>query len=82
MLPKWVVDNRTSVLEEAAPYVGMSREARVEIIRKVMRVGAKLIATHAHRDRVLAWHDPLPKGSTELLARLRSAYRDRHGRAL
>lgn len=79
MLPKWVKDNRTAVLEEAAPYVGMSREARVEITRQVMRVAAKQIAAHSERDRVLAWHDPLPKSSTELLARLRSDYRYRHG---
>jgi hypothetical protein len=79
-LPKWVTDNRTAVLDEAAPYVDMTDEQRFEILRSVCRVGARQLADHADRDRVLAWRDPLPRSSVELLRRLQREYRERHGR--
>ena len=81
MLPKWVTENRTAVLEEAAPYRNLSSIEREEIIRKVMRVGARQLASRADRERLLAWSDPLPKSSVEAMERLRREYRLGNGRA-
>ncbi|MBL8949817.1 MAG: hypothetical protein JNK82_03510 [Myxococcaceae bacterium] len=71
MLPKWAKDNRTAVLEEAAPYVGMSDEQRLEVLRSVLRAGARQLAMHSERERLMEFRDPLPKSSIEALARLR-----------
>ncbi len=71
MLPKWAKDNRTAVLEEAAPYVGMSHEQRVEVLRRVVQSGARQLDARADRARLLEFRDPMPKSSIEGLARLR-----------
>jgi hypothetical protein len=79
-LPKWAVDNRTAVLDETTPYRDMSDAERLEILRKVVRVGARQLAEHPDRERLATWHDPLPRSSIEALERLRREYRQ-HGRA-
>jgi hypothetical protein len=71
MLPKWAKDNRSAVLDEAAEYVSLSAEQRVELLRKVLQAGARQLASRADRAALLEFRDPLPKSSIELLARLR-----------
>ena len=81
VLPKWVKDNRTAVLEEAAAYVGLTQQQRTELLRTVVRTGARQLADRADRRRLLDFRDPLPKSSTEALERLRQQRRAHGGRA-
>jgi hypothetical protein len=81
VLPKWAKDNRTAVLEEAADYVGLTHEQRVELLRRVVRSGARQLAGRDDRVRLLEFRDPLPKSSVEALARLRAKHRAGGGRA-
>jgi len=79
VLPKWVKDNRSAVLEEAAPYARMSHAERAEVLAKVVRAGARQLANRPDRARLLELRDPLPKSSRELLARLRKQARNGRG---
>ena len=42
--------------------------------------GAKQMAAHADRQRLLEWRDPLPRSTLQLLDRLRREYRLDHAR--
>jgi hypothetical protein len=74
-LPKWVVDNRTSVARETARYRDMTDDDRWRATAAACRAAARQLATRPDRDRILDYRDPLPPESTALLARLRAAYR-------
>jgi hypothetical protein len=74
-LPKWVVDNRTSVAREAAPYRGLTPEQRLRDTAIACRGAARQLAARSDRQRVLDYRDPLPASSVAALQRLRMAYR-------
>jgi hypothetical protein len=74
-LPKWVVDNESSLREEAAPYVSLTPEARAEMLAAACRAGAKLLRARTDAARILARVDPLPESSELALARLRALKR-------
>jgi hypothetical protein len=79
-LPSWVVDNRTSVEREAAPYREMTATQRLEILDSLCRDAMALLASRPDRQRVLEFRDRLPPSAVEALARLRAEYRAREGR--
>jgi len=70
-LPGWVVDQRTSVLQEVDPYVGASSSERLAATRACCRAAMSLLRYHTDPARALAWIDPLPEESKATLARLR-----------
>ena len=77
-LPKWVVDDRTSIDREAAPYLGMPAEERARATAAACRAAARQLANRPDRARLLAYRDPLPERTIVILRRLRA---DRHRRA-
>jgi hypothetical protein len=74
-LPKWVVDNESSIREEAAPYVGLTPEERANLLGAACRAGAKLLRARPDAARVLEHVDPLPESSEKALTRLRAQKR-------
>ncbi len=74
-LPPWVVDNRTAVAREAAPYRDLSVEEHWRATAAACRAAARQLAARPDRSRLLAYRDPLPASSVALLARLRDAAR-------
>jgi hypothetical protein len=74
-MPKWVVDNRTAVAREAEPYRHLTDVERWRATAAACRSAARQLATRTDRVRLLAYRDPLPRESIELLARLRAAHR-------
>jgi hypothetical protein len=72
-LPPWVTDNRTAVAREAAPYRGLTPEARWRATAAACRAAARQLAHRSDRERILAFRDPLPESSVEALRRLRAA---------
>lgn len=76
-LPGWVVDNATSLREEAAPYIGLTPEQRAPMLRAACRAGARLLRARSDADPVLAYVEPLPASTEQALARLRASKRER-----
>src|SRR4029450_5371940 len=74
-LPKWVVDNRTAVDREAAPWRGRSPEEHHRALAAACRAAARQLAQRADRERLLAYRDPLPDSTLAALRRLRAAAR-------
>jgi hypothetical protein len=72
-LPGWVVDNETSVNEEAAPYVGMTTAERWAATRRCCEAAAVMLRFSRNPEAGLAHRDALPASSVEVLARLRRA---------
>jgi hypothetical protein len=72
-LPKWVVDNRTSVEREAAPYRMLTPEERWRAPSAACRSAARQLAARPDRQRILDYRDPLPESTIALLCRLRAA---------
>lgn len=73
-LPGWVVDNRTSVLREAAPYREMTPEQRLKLMSTLCDEAMKQLNAREDRDAVLRFREPLPQSSVEALARLRAEF--------
>jgi len=71
VLPAWVVDDSTSVRNEAAPYRLMSPEQRAFHLAQACRAAAKILLVREDRQRVLEYLDPLPDSTVSALARLR-----------
>jgi hypothetical protein len=71
-LPGWVVDNKTSVKREAAPWRDRSDEEHAQALAAVCRASAKILRARDDRAVVNAWVDPLPPHSIAALKRLRS----------
>ncbi len=69
-LPGWVVGNREAVAREAAPYRGLSTEARFRLL-SACRTAAHQLANRPDRERILDGADPLPPSSRAILKRLR-----------
>jgi hypothetical protein len=76
-LPGWVTDNRTAVAREAAPYRGLSAEARTRATAAACRAAARQLASRPDRERVLEFRDPLPESSSAALEKLRRAAKER-----
>ena len=74
-LPGWVVDDRTSVAREAAPYRRMTADERWRHLSAACRAAARQLASRPDRERLLAYRDPLPESSAAILARLRAEQR-------
>ena len=74
-LPGWVVDNRTSVEREAAPYRAMTAEERWRATAAACRSAARQLANRPDRERLLDYRDPLPDSSVAALRRLRQTRR-------
>lgn len=79
-LPGWVVDDVTSVREEAAFVRPLSFSDRARLTRMACRAAARQLAQRPDRERLLAYRDPLPASSVALFERLRAEYRAKHGK--
>jgi hypothetical protein len=71
-LPKWVVDNHTSVEREAEPHRLLTPEARWRATASACGSAARQLATRPDRQRILDYRDPLPESTRVLLRRLRA----------
>lgn len=76
-LPKWVVDDQTSIEREAAPWRGRPPEAHQRATAAACRAAARQLAQRADRERLLAFRDPLPESTLAALRRLRATARRR-----
>jgi hypothetical protein len=74
-LPGWVVDDRASVANEAAPYRQLTAAQRSELLAAACRAAARQLANRTDRERILAHRDPLPPSSIVVLRRLREEHR-------
>jgi hypothetical protein len=74
-LPKWMVDDRTSIEREAAPWRGRSPEEHARATAAACRAAARQLALRPDRERLLAYRDPLPQSTRVALRRLREAAR-------
>lgn len=72
-LPGWVVDNATSVADEAAPYVSMTAAQRWEATKRCCQAASAMLRFHRDPEVALMYRDPLPESSVAALARLRRA---------
>ncbi|MEY4508421.1 MAG: hypothetical protein RLZZ450_543 [Pseudomonadota bacterium] len=77
-LPKWAVDNATSLRREAAPYLALEPEQRALELRAVCRSAARLLRARGDAERILNLVEPLPESSRQALRRLREQKRE-HG---
>ncbi len=74
-LPPWVLDNRTAVAREAAPYRGLTPAQRTQALAAACRAAARQLAARPDRQRLREYRDPLPESSAAVLRRLRAAAR-------
>ena len=70
-LPRWVVDDVSSVRAEVAEWVGTSAAERLQLAKLCARDVLWAAAASGHRARVLAQVDPLPESTLRALERLR-----------
>ena len=77
-LPKWAVDNATSLRREAAPYLALGPEQRAVELRAVCRSAARLLRARSDAERILDLVEPLPESTRQALRRLREQERE-HG---
>lgn len=70
-LPGWVIDNETSVREEAAPYVRMTMAERWDATRRCCEAAATMLRFNPDPAPALAYRDPVPRGTALALAKLR-----------
>lgn len=71
-VPAWVVDDVTSVREEAEPYRDMTPQQRATIMAMACRAAVRLLQSRIDRDRVLRHRDPLPQSTVVAMERLRN----------
>lgn len=74
-LPPWVVDNRTAVKREAAPYLALTAAERWRATAAACRSAARQLAQRPDRARLLEYRDPLPASSVAVLRHLRATAR-------
>ncbi|HEX5656017.1 MAG TPA: hypothetical protein VFX59_02435 [Polyangiales bacterium] len=74
-LPKWVVSNEVSLEREAADYIHLTPSQRAVLVDVLCCDAQRLLAARPDRERALAYRDPLPASSVQLLARLRAEWR-------
>ena len=61
-------------IEDVAAAAGATQAERDIILLALCRMAAEQTAQHRDPGRVLAWQDPLPASSVQLLARLRDRF--------
>ncbi|MEY4575598.1 MAG: hypothetical protein RL701_301 [Pseudomonadota bacterium] len=71
-LPKWVTSNAESLREEAAPYVGLTPEARALQLAAACRAGIRLLKARSDWSVMLDRIDALPPSSVAAWARQRA----------
>lgn len=70
-LPGWIKDNETSVRADVAPYLGVPPEESFALVASAAALGAAQLAWDPLPDEARAFRDPLPRSTSEALARLR-----------
>jgi len=70
-LPRWVEDERDSLLREVADYRDLSPEERGRLLAAACRAAARVLRSRPDRDLALETLDPLPESTIKALARLR-----------
>lgn len=75
-LPKWAVDNATSLVSEAEPYIALGPEQRALELRAACRAGARLLRARPDAERILNLVEALPDSSERALRRLREQKRE------
>ena len=75
-LPGWVVDDATSVRNEAAPYRDMTPTERGALLAAACRSAARILRSRADAAQILELRDTLPESSERALERLRVQYRE------
>jgi hypothetical protein len=71
-LPGWVVDNKSSVAREAAPYVALSPDERAACLVQVCRTAMSIAKGRPDSARVFSFRDAVPATTEQALARLRA----------
>lgn len=66
---------RDAVLEDVAPYRGLSLEQKGRVVEAVCKAAAAILAARPDRDVVMALEDPPHPSYREIVARLRSRWR-------
>jgi hypothetical protein len=79
-LPKWAVDDRTSIEAEAAPYRDLTSQERARHLAAACRAAARLVLARSDARAALEYVDPLPNSTVTALARLRNLERNRRRR--
>ncbi len=69
--PALVIDDATSVDEEAVPYRDLSDAQRARVLAAVCRAAARILRSRPDRDAVIEYVDPLPSSTIAALDRLR-----------
>jgi len=77
-VPGWVIDERMSVREDVARYVGMRPDLLWHEVQDCARDAMWAVRASAFPERVLRYEEPLPESTQVALERLRDAYRRRH----
>lgn len=70
----WLVDERSSLEEEAAPYRSRTAEEQLGALAAACQAAMSLLRLRDDQQLVLAHTDPLPKSAQCALARLRRQY--------
>jgi len=71
-LPGWAIDNDASVRHEAEPYLGLTPQQRAALTAMACRAAARQLLARPDHERLLAYRDPLPESTVQLLTRLRA----------
>lgn len=74
-MPGWVIDERTSVREDVARYVGMRPDRLWREVEDCARDAMWAIRASGFPARAMRYEAPLPPSTTVALARLREDYR-------
>jgi hypothetical protein len=79
-LPRWVVDDATSVREEVAEWAATSPSERWRLARLCARDAMWAVRASGNAQRILDHVDPLPESTVLALKRLRRQAGWGHGR--
>jgi hypothetical protein len=74
-LPGWVIDERRSVREDVARYVGMRADLLWREVEDCAQDAMWAVRASPFPERVLRHEEPLPESTKLALERLRDAYR-------
>lgn len=78
-LPGWVVDNRTAVARDVAPYTGIPPEDSWPLVVRAAQNARAQLAWDPNPAETLAFRDPLPQSTLLALRRLRAQHSERGG---
>ena len=71
-LPGWIVDNRTSVLEEVKAWRGLSAVECWHLAELCAQDAIWAVRASGLAEQILQYRDPLPESSVAALQRLRN----------